>query len=185
MPFFQNRRNLAVAVIIVITLPFILGFLISKYGLLIKQQTAPTTPPLPDLTKGIYKCPATKQFCEEGKDIIKDKTYAGFGGEVATGSAVLAAFDGIATGLTITLPPQFKSEKLNVIYLDNGENNIRATYYFKGQPINFNEVETKEGATLGIIEDRMQYYDTALLFTIIKGDPQKDEKIRLNPKDFI
>ena len=72
-----------------------------------------------------------------------------------------------------------------MIYLDNKQNNIRATYYFKGEPINFNEMDIKEGATLGIIQDRMQYYGTALLFTIIKGDPQKDEKTRLTAKDFI
>lgn len=183
MPFFQNRRRIIIAlVVIVIVLPILLAIFLTKMKY--PTQTTPTKLSS-DLKKGIYKCPSVKEFCLEGRDIIKDKTYVGFGGNLATGSAILASFDGKVTGLTITLPPQFNSEKLNVIYLDNTENNIRATYYFKGQPINFNGVETKEGATLGIIEDRMQYYDTALLFTIIKGDPQKDEKTRLTAKDFI
>lgn len=183
MPFFQDRRRIImVLVIVVVILPILLAILPMK----ISRPTPKTPPKLSsDLKKGIYKCPSVKEFCLEGGDIIKDKTYAGFGEDLATGSAILASFDGKVTGLTITLPPQFNNEKLNVIYLDNTENNVRATYYFKGAPINFNEVETKEGATLGIIEDRMQYYDTALLFTIIKGDPQKDEKIRLTAKDFI
>lgn len=184
MPFLTNRRNLAVAAVIVITLPFVLGFLISKYGPG-KQQTAQTIPPLSELTKGIYKCPSVKEFCEGGRDIIKDKTYAGFGGDVATGSAVLAAFDGKVTGLTITLPPQFNSEKLNVIYLDNKENNIRATYYFKGEPINFNELDAKMGANLGIVGGKILYYDASLLFIITKGDVQTGEKIRVSAKDFI
>lgn len=183
MPFFQNRRRLIIAlVVIVVILPILLAILLTKGN----RPTSKTPAKLSsDLKKGIYKCPSVKEFCLEGRDIIKDKTYAGFGENLATGSAILASFDGKVTGLTITLPPQFQSEKLNVIYLDNTENNIRATYYFKGAPINFNEVDTKEGATLGIIEDKMQYYDTFLLFTIIRGDPQKDERIRLTAKDFI
>lgn len=192
MPFLQNRRNLIIVAVVVIILPIVVGLSLSKHGP--GKQTAQITPPLPDLTKGIYKCPSSKEFCEGGKDIIKDKTYAGFGGDVATGSAVLAAFDGKVTGLTITLPPQFNSEKLNIIYLDNKqslgsndpkEENIRATYYFKGEEINFNELDAKIGANLGTVGGRMLYYDTSLLFTITKGDLQTGEKIRLTAKDFL
>lgn len=173
---------MALVIVVVVALPILLAIFLTK----INRPTPKTPTKLSsDLKKGIYKCPSVKEFCLEGRDIIKDKTYVGFGGDVASGSAILASFDGKVTGFSMTLPPQFQSEKLNVIYLDNQENNIRATYYFKGAPINFNEIDTKEGATLGIIKDRMQYYDTFLLFTIVKGDPQKDEKIRLTSKDFI
>ncbi len=186
MPILETRRQKIIALIIIlVAIPIVLSFL-----KLTKNKPTTTTqisqPPklTSDLKKGIYKCPSIKQFCQTGRDIIKDNSYAGFG-NFATGSAVLAAFDGVATGLTITLPSQFKSEKLNVIYLDNKENNIRAVYYFKGNPINFNNMMVKEGADLGVIGDKMQYFDTSLLFTIIKGDVQKGEKIRLTAKDFL
>lgn len=183
MPFLKTRRQIIIALVT-------LTVLITAIALFLTIKNKPFIPSQPakissDLKKGLYKCPSTKDFCKNGKDIIKDKTYAGFGADVATGSAVLASFDGIATGLTITLPKEFKSEKLNLIYLDSKQNNTRATYYFKGSPINFNEKSVKEGQVLGKVEERMNFYNTFLLFTIIKGDPSKGEKIRLTSQNFI
>lgn len=183
-PFLQNRRKIIIASIVLVA---ILALLFTILAIKNSPQNQPvqTEKISSDLQKGIYKCPVSRQFCNSGKDILRDKTYAGFGIDLATGSAVLASFDGSITGLTITLPPQFKSEKLNIIYLDNKENNIRATYYFKGEPLNYNQLPVKEGAILGKIEAKMQYFNTFLLFSITKGEIEKGEKIKLTTDNFI
>ncbi len=176
-----NKRQIALILI------FIIAAIVAVAALITFKNKPTTTPPkfTADLKKGIYKCPTNISFCQNGKNIIKGTNYEGFGGEVATGSAILASFDGLATGTTITLPDQFKDEKLNVIYLDNKENNIRATYYFKGESINFNNIPVKMGTNFGKTGDKMLYFNTFLLFSITKGDIQKGEKVMLSPKDFI
>lgn len=183
-PFLQNRRKIIITSIVLVA---ILALLFTILAIKKRPQDQPvqTEKISSDLQRGIYKCPALQQFCKSGKDILKDKTYAGFGLDIATGSAVLASFDGSITGSIITLPTQFKNEQLNVIYLDNREHNIRATYYFKGEPLNYNQLPVKEGAILGKIEDKMQYFDTFLLFSITKGEIEKGEKIKLTTDNFI
>lgn len=181
MPFLQNKRQIIVGLILLILAIVALAAFITFKKTSIQPQKLLTV----DLKKGIYKCPATKKFCETGKNIFIGDSYAGFGGEAATGSAVLASFDGLATGLTITLPTQFKSEKLNVIYLDNKEHNLTATYYFKGESLNFNNIAVKEGMNIGKIGGKMDYYNTFLLFTITNGTALDGDEIRVTAKDFI
>lgn len=177
MPFLQNRRQIFVGLILIALATVAAAAFITFKKPTLQPQKQLTV----DLKKGIYKCPATKKFCENGKNIFKDASYAGFGEEVATGSAVLASFDGLATGLTITLSAQFNNEKINVIYLDNEQEKIRATYYFKGEPLNFNNIAVKEGTSIGKVEGKMDYYNTFLLFVITKQDIQ----IEVSPQNFI
>ncbi len=177
MPFLQNKRQIIIGLIlIVVSILALAAFLTFK-----KPSPQVEKPLTVDLKKGIYRCPAAKLFCEGGKNIFKDASFVGFGGTVATGSAVLASFDGLATGQTLTLPAQFNNEKLNVIYLDNQENNLKATYYFKGESLNFNNIAVKEDTSLGKIEGKMDYYNTFLIFTITKDNIQID----LSPQNFI
>lgn len=129
-----------------------------------------------------YLCPTETNFCKSGKDISSNNTYLGLGGEVASGSAVLASFDGYLTPSFTILSPDLKNEKLVTLSLDNADKTIRAIYFFKGDWSPQREV--KKGEIIGKILDRIEAFNTSLIFQIIKGSPTKPETVKLNSTDF-
>lgn len=188
MPFPQNRRNLIIgAIFLFLILPIILSLLLSKYSqnsqVQTKQKTATASA---QLQIGPFTCPAGPDFCSRGQDVITDGTYSGFGAVLPKGNVLKAAFGGTIVLIPITLPTQFKSEKFNVVYLDNQTKDLRAVYYFKGE-VNkaIEKVAVRAGDQIGKVGEPIAFYNNlSLVFQIIKGDPVKGEKLRLSSKDF-
>lgn len=179
MPDLKNR-NLIVIIILAIAIVLAAAYFSNFLNLRnIFQQInpAPSTQPA-----ALYLCPTAEVFCKEGKTITQNGTYLGFGGSVATGSAVLASFDGQLTPSFTTLPPDQKNEKLVTLSIDSKDKSFRAVYYYKGDWSAQREV--KRGEVIGRILDKIQAYDTSLIFQIIKGSPAKWETVRLNSADF-
>lgn len=138
----------------------------------------------PKLQAGPYKCPSISEFCQLGKQINKDGLIVGFGATIASGSPVLATFDGHVQSLETTLPKSLGGEKLTVVYLDNAQKYLRTIYYFKGTASK-NNVNVKEGEEIGKTGEDMNYYDgITLMIQIIKNDPQTGEKLKLTTQDF-
>jgi len=135
------------------------------------------------LQQGPFKCPATSSFCQTGKEILKDGKYVGFGAKIATGSAVIAAFDGQISSISSTLP-QLNNEKIITVYLDNNERGLRAVYYYQGiQPPEAKSV--KAGEVIDNMGDIMELYNASLVFTLFKNDFYAEEGEKLSSADFV
>ncbi len=173
MPYLTSNKRVLIGlfILLIVAIPL----LASKY------TNISTLPPL--ISKATkYQCPADKSFCEKGKDLIKDGTYLGLSGDLASKSAIIATFDGTITSSTTILPDNLKSEKLNTIYLDNTDKNLRAIYYFKGDSSASKIV--RKGDQIGTVLNKIEAFNTSLIFQIIKGDPFKGEKLHLSSSDF-
>jgi len=131
----------------------------------------------------LYKCPSTSDFCQNGKDIEKDGRYLGFGATLKAPTDIFASFNGTLTSFTTILPPNLSKEKLNTVYVDNPEKNLRAIYYFIGESSKSGTV-VKAGDKIGKIKGKISAYNVSLLFQIIKGDLVKGQLSRLTNKDF-
>lgn len=196
MPFFQNRRNLIIAgIVLFLILPIILSLLSlwkGRIGLNQKKATSsapvkiaiPSTPPSKvDLKKDLLRCPATSDFCTNAKDVNQNNIYLGIGANIATGSAVYAAFDGNITALKAKLSSDLGGEEIIVIYLDNKEKGLRAVYTLKGQVPQAKSV--RSGGTISKVGDRINVFGSSLIFKLIKGNPINGEVIKLTPANFI
>ncbi len=179
MPDFKNK-NLVILLILVIAIPIAAAY----FSNFLNLRNIFLKPSLnPPLAPAAYLCPTSdKTFCLEGKDITQNSTYLGFGSYVASGSAVLASFDGQLTPSFTILSPDLKNEKLVTLTLDSKDKTMRAIYFYKGDWSPQREV--KRGETIGKILDTIKAFKTSLIFQIIKGPPSKPEIIKLNSTDF-
>src|SRR3989344_3474021 len=120
----NNRTLVIIATILIISLPILATRSEDIKNLLNRDQVEKAAE-----TK--YGCPSIDSFCKNGKDIIRDGAYIGFGANLASGSAILASFDGKLTSAITTLT-EAKNEKVVTYYLDNLKDNSRVIYMFKG-----------------------------------------------------
>lgn len=179
----KNRSLLILILILIIGVPLLaLGFnLLNK----IKKQEIPRQAADNTFQLALY-CPTIDEFCDKGQTVTKDNIDLGFGGSVPANTPVKASFNGKITTSIINLG----SEQVSVIYLDNEEGQIRAIYTFKGsaadvaQLTGSQDTYIKVGTEIGKITGNMTTYNTSLLFTLIKGDPQTGEKLLLDSKSF-
>lgn len=182
MPYlFFNKRFVILFLILIIAIP-LLAF---KYNDLVKfiSKKNDTPSSTTNLTLNVpLECPSVKDFCENGKDLITKENYLGFANNLASGSAILASFDGDLTSATTTLSPSQKNEKLITLYLDNPARNLRAVYFFKGEASSSKKVT--KGEKIGRSLSKIQAFNASLIFQLIKGDPITGEKLHLTPKDF-
>lgn len=125
-------------------------------------------------------CPMEKEFCKNGKDIIINDQYIGFGiDKISTGSAVLAAFDGTLTSGKMTTASQ---EEFIVLSIVNEETKKQAFYWFKGshiQPkgvLRGEVIATSSGQAISSVQDQK------LVFNLIYS--ANGNTIKLKPEDF-
>ena len=133
-------------------------------------------------------CPSLKEFCQKGESIIKDGKYIGFGGKLASASAIFAAFDGILSSTTSTFPKeknnQTTQKKFITAYLDNAELGLRGIYYFRGSipksgsVIKGEQVAITNGKTISI------YDNNSLIFSVIRDYPATNNPAILNKENF-
>jgi nitrate reductase NapE component len=123
-------------------------------------------------------CPSLKEFCQKGQSVIKDGNYIGFGGKLASASAIFAAFDG---DLTVAKTDQ---EKFKILYLDSPNQKARAIYFLRGQIIK--KVKVSKGEQIAIANGKTIsiYDDNSLIFSVIIGYPNTNTPIILNKENF-
>ena len=139
-----------------------------------------TPPPKLEIT---LPCPTIAEFCRQGKDVTKNGAYAGFGGNPAPGSPLIAVIDGEMTTVESIYPPQIQKEKIAAIYIDNPQKQMRAAYYFKGQVPKARTV--KSGENIASVTDNMALYQNySLLFQVISGDPIKGQRLKISSANF-
>lgn len=173
---FRNKYNiLIVGLVGLLVLIFLFNFLIDRYGAFWQKAAS--------LSQGGIRCPSNQEFCQKSSSITRGSTYVGFGGSIAAGSPIYAAFDGTVTAAETTFPPDFGSEKIIAIFLDNKERGLRGVYYFKGE---LPTVTTaKAGDTIGQAGEPIAFYSNAsLVFRLIEGDPVKGTPVNLSPQSF-
>lgn len=173
-----NKRNILIflAIVLIIALPLIAY----KYNAILGLLGLGAKPVAVVSTK--MACPSSPIFCAKGVNVFFDNKYYGFGGTLTPGDPVYAAFDGNVTTVNTIMPPALDSEKLNTIYLDNKEKGVRAVYYFKGQT--FVAPKVKKGDLMGTTQEKMNSFNTWLVFQVINGDPITGSKPILTSKDF-
>lgn len=146
-------------------------------------QTPESTQTASEVLGDKMPCPTVSEFCQNGRDIIVDGVYAGFGGTPVAGSEIKAVVDGSLTAQASIFPPNLGREEIAAIYIDNKDKQERVAYYFKGVVPAAKEV--KKGEVIGTVGTQMTTYDNAsLLFQLIKGDPIKGERVKITPQDF-
>ena len=136
-------------------------------------------------------CPSIKEFCENGKSVMKDGKYIGFGDKLSSGSAIFAAFDGDISASSKTVPAVVngKTEQysLKTIYLDNKNLGLRAIYYFRGPWASITKSKAvgrgKQIARVG--EKTMSdYNNNSLVFSLILGYPATNIPAILNKEQL-
>lgn len=174
--YLKNLKNKPVVIIILIVI--ILPIILTLTGTV---NLRPFIAKLKNITQGPtkYFCPTEKVFCENGSDIIKDGQYLGFGAEVASGSAVLASFDGKLTPTRTTL----NQENLVILYLDSKDSSKRAIYIFKGD--SSVERDVRKSETIGKIRGKTDSFNTSLIFQVLPEKNSSSQIIKLTPKDFV
>lgn len=154
-----------------------------------KTPTPQTPEQIKDEFTYLLYCPTISKYCEEGKiTTASNGVLLGFGGTVPAGSVVKAAINGKMSVSAVTIA----GEQIRVIYLDNKEGELRAIYTYKGTAINPTELTggdpegyIKVGTEIGKIEGNITSYNTSLLFSLIKGNPQSGEQLLLDSQSFI
>ncbi len=193
--FDKNTVLIALFVFLIIGIPvftYKFGNLLTMFGSKTSKTTptnsqkpiqiqAPKVSPKPvSLQQGPFTCPSTPDFCKSGADINQNGKYIGFGAKIATGSAIYASFDGDLTGLSSTLP---NKEKMIVLYIDNKDRGLRASYFFQGDKTPEPKV-VKAGNQIGTTGSVSSLYNASLVFSITKNDPVNGDKIKLKLTDF-
>lgn len=196
MAIFENKLKLALIAALVIATPLILSLIISRFGLFGLKRPLPPPPsgqaniPLPRADvkslagqQGPFNCPSIISFCQNGKDILRGGKYVGFGGQIATGSAIIASFDGDLSVVTNTLSEEFHKEQFLTVYLDDKDRGLRGIYYYKGQAPSLDSV--KAGQQIGIVQGPIYFYDNnSLIFALVKNDFVANKPSPLTTKDF-
>mgnify|MGYP003393080793 CR=1 FL=1 len=177
--YLKNLKNkpLIIIIIVALTLPIIIALsgTANLSSFLARFRNITSTP-----TK--YLCPSEKVFCESGSDIVSNGQYIGFGADLASGSAVLASFDGKLTPTKTTIPSGSTKENLVVLYLDSKDSGKRAVYIFKGDSSIEREVHMSEA--IGKVREKMNFFNTSLIFQVLP-DINSSSIIKITPKDFV
>ena len=160
-----------------------LSALYPQLSFLPQKKVPPTISTLHQLS-----CPSLKEFCQKGEGVVKDGKYIGFGGKLASASAIFAAFDGILSSTTSTFPKeknnQTTQKKFITAYLDNAELGLRGIYYFRGSipksgnVIKGEQVAITNGKTISI------YDNNSLIFSVIRDYPATNNPAILNKENF-
>ena len=160
-----------------------LSALYPQLGFLPQNQVSPTISPFNQLS-----CPSLKEFCQKGEGVIKDGKYIGFGGKLASGSAIFAAFDGALSSTTNTFQKEENGQTVEkrfvTAYLDNSELGLRGIYYFRGSIPKSGKVA--KGEQIGISNGKVItiYDNKSLIFSLIAGYPKTNNPIILNKENF-
>ena len=172
MPFVLNRK-LLILILLLILVP-ILSY---KYKDIQNFFSKAPSPQVQQLA-----CPVNNNLCKNGQDLIQNGIYMGFSLDVPAGTPIMAALDGNTTVFKTILPKEQKSEKLVTIYLDSIDGKTRAVYFYKGEwsP----EGSVKRGNLIGKSSEKIEAYNTSLLFQIIKGDIKSGIISHLTSLDF-
>lgn len=181
MDFYLNHQKLLLIILAIILAPLVVVFILTGTNLIPTSKK----PPQKLQVKGTFICPALKQFCQLGQTITGDEgQYLGFGAIIPAQSQIKAVFDGKVTKFTTFLPksPTAPKEDVQTIYLDNAQENLRAIYFFKGKLLSGDNISKAQA--IGISEDKINRFNTSLLFQIIKGDPAKNQPLILKSADF-
>lgn len=196
MPFFEDKRKLAIFAIIAIAIPILLSLIISKFGLFgLKKLPIPFSShqasiQLPkvetksaDGQQGPFNCPSQESFCQNGKDVLRGGKYIGLGGQIATGSAIIASFDGDLSVVTNTLSEEFHKEQFLTVYLDDKDRGLRGIYYYKGQAPKLGRI--KAGDMIATVQGPIYFYDNnSLIFALVKNDFISNKPSPVTSKDF-
>ncbi len=149
---------------------------------------------IPQSKQAEYACPSVKEFCQTGGDVYLSGTYIGFGGKIATGSAIKAAFDGEITASKITPPNPSrasKTQEIVYVFLANPDKALRAAYYFSGDVPERRNVKKGEVFATSSAQPILLYSNNSLVFILTKNDPDMKysprlggERVQLKPVDF-
>lgn len=183
MDYIKKYKKILIVILLVFIIPIILAYYSGNLKNLFTKggKTEPKSPPSSKIE--LYQCPSAKDFCQNGKDIEKDGRYLGFGADLKTPTDIFASLNGTLTSFTTILPTKLNKEKLNTVYIDNPEKNIRAIYYFIGESSK-SGTQVKAGDKIGTIKGKISAYNVSLLFQIIKGDLTKGQLSKLTSTDF-
>lgn len=133
-------------------------------------------------------CPSVPEFCQAENGIVKDGNYIGFGSKLASGSAILAAFDGILSSTASTFQKEENGQTVEkqfvTAYLDNSEFELRAIYYFRGSIPKSGK--TAKGEQIGISNGKVItiYDNKSFIFSLIVGYPKTNTPTILNKENF-
>lgn len=133
-------------------------------------------------------CPSLREFCQKGEGVVKDGNYIGFGGKLASGSAIFAAFDGVLSSTTSSFLKEkdgkIVQRKFIIAYLDNPDLNLRAEYYFRGLLDKNGKVKKGEQIATSNGNKITTYDNSSLIFSLIPGYPAGNTPAILNKEDF-
>lgn len=195
MDFFKSKKLIFIVFLLILT-PLIASLIITNFDKLLKNFQPPQPQgevkiELPkveaksaELQKGPYTCPSVTDFCTKSQDIFKVDKYIGFGSKIATNSALVASFDGTISAVSSTLGEEFNSETIITLYLDDKNRGLRAVYYYNGD-VAPESKEVKAGDEIATTGDIMKYYNTSLVFALIKNDFISGTPEKLTSKDFV
>lgn len=131
-------------------------------------------------------CPSLKEFCQKGEGVMKDGKYIGFGGKLASASAIFAAFDGVLSSTTNSFPKEKDGKIVQrtfiIAYLDNPDLNLRAEYYFRGSLDKNGTVKKGEQIATSNGNKITIYDNSSLIFSLIY--PAGNTPVILNKEDF-
>lgn len=117
---------------------------------------------------------------------MKDGKYIGFGGKLASASAIFAAFDGVLSSTTSSFPKEKDGKIVQrtfiIAYLDNPELNLRAEYYFRGSLDKNGKVKKGEQIATSNGNKITIYDNSSLIFSLIY--PAGNTPVILNKEDF-
>lgn len=183
MDYIKKHKKILIFVLLIFVLPIILAYYSGNLKSLLNLEGKKESKSAPFSKVELYQCPSIRDFCQDGKDIEKNGRYLGFGATLKTPTDIFASFNGTITSFTTTLPPNLDKEKLNTVYIDNPEKNLRAIYYFTGESSKSGTV-VKAGDKIGKITGKISSYNASLIFQIIKGNLVKGQLSKLTNKDF-
>lgn len=159
----------------IVTIP-ILVFSLKKTN---QKPQAPSIKKSADVLSKKFFCPSISEFCKEGKAVFKDGEFIGFGGKLASGSAIFAAFDGTISATTSALPD------VRIIYIYNPNLKLQAIYQFRGSLIKTGRVfEGQQIIIAGGKTLNSKLGNNTLVFSIIEDFPAKPKQAVLTRENF-
>lgn len=190
-PHFPSKKHLIYAVFIVV-ITIAIGLLIYllriQPSIKISEKNSVKTTSEP-VSKTLYHCPAADSFCKNAKSVIIDhptgKIYFGLGGEVASGSSIIAAFDGTLIGIKVPKSSTNPESYMTAI-LYSKELGLQAEYYFKGTIVDKEKVKKGEVIATASGEISPSLYNKSLIFQLMKLNQDKGgNMVQLSASDFI
>lgn len=133
------------------------------------------------LQSGPFQCPTVSLFCQ--RDGRYDQN--GLAGSLPAGSAILAAFDGVAEGIPSFHPkPDGSKEEFTLVLLTNKERGLQVVYYFKGTAIAREDVRPGDaiGQTTG--EPLAFMGNKPFVFQLVRFGQDGGKTAQLSGKDF-